>query len=61
MFESALNRAAALDEEFARTGKLKGRLHGVPISLKDQIAVTGHDSSIGATVWVMMIEVFLMT
>lgn len=47
MFESALDQAAALDEEFERTGIIKGRLHGLPISLKDQIDVQGLDSSIG--------------
>ncbi|KAH9824207.1 amidase signature domain-containing protein [Melampsora americana] len=47
MFESALDQAAALDEEFERTGVIKGRLHGLPISLKDQIDVQGLDSSIG--------------
>ncbi|KAG0144560.1 hypothetical protein CROQUDRAFT_672323 [Cronartium quercuum f. sp. fusiforme G11] len=47
MFESALEQAAALDDEFARTGVLKGRLHGIPISLKDQFDIEGLDSSVG--------------
>jgi Asp-tRNA(Asn)/Glu-tRNA(Gln) amidotransferase A subunit family amidase len=36
MFEPALLRATQLDEEFSRSRKLVGPLHGVPLSLKDQ-------------------------
>jgi Asp-tRNA(Asn)/Glu-tRNA(Gln) amidotransferase A subunit family amidase len=36
MFETARVRAKALDENFARTGKIIGPLHGVPMSFKDQ-------------------------
>jgi hypothetical protein len=32
----ALETAKALDEEFTRTGKLKGPLHGIPFVIKDQ-------------------------
>jgi amidase len=32
----ALETARALDSEFARTGKLKGPLHGIPFAIKDQ-------------------------
>ncbi|MBM4297625.1 MAG: amidase [Deltaproteobacteria bacterium] len=32
----ALEFAKALDAEFARTGKLKGPLHGIPMAIKDQ-------------------------
>jgi len=32
----ALETAAALDAEFAATGKLKGPLHGIPFAIKDQ-------------------------
>lgn len=49
MFEDALDRADELDKEFAATGRLKGRLHGIPISLKDHIHVKGFDSTIGYT------------
>jgi Asp-tRNA(Asn)/Glu-tRNA(Gln) amidotransferase A subunit family amidase len=35
-FEEAKQEAHKLDEEFAATGRLKGPLHGVPISVKDQ-------------------------
>jgi amidase len=33
----AVEAAAALDVEFARTGKLSGPLHGVPVVVKDQV------------------------
>ncbi|PLW56926.1 hypothetical protein PCANC_01242 [Puccinia coronata f. sp. avenae] len=52
MFEEALERADQLDKEFAATGQLRGKLHGVPISLKDQINVEGFDSTIGFTKFV---------
>ena len=32
----ALETARALDEEFARTGQLRGPLHGIPFAIKDQ-------------------------
>jgi amidase len=35
-FEEAKEEARKLDAEFAATGQLKGPLHGVPISVKDQ-------------------------
>ena len=37
-FEEAKEVARSLDAEFAETGILKGPLHGVPISVKDQCA-----------------------
>lgn len=49
MFASALERAKELDAEFARTGKIVGPLHGVPVSLKDQIDVQGVDTTMGFT------------
>lgn len=45
-FDEALARARALDEKNARGEKL-GPLHGVPISLKDQVDLVGKDSTIG--------------
>ncbi|KAJ7052244.1 amidase [Mycena amicta] len=47
LFEDALREANALDADFAATKKLRGLLHGVPISLKDQFDVVGYDSSMG--------------
>ncbi|CZT41090.1 related to general amidase [Rhynchosporium secalis] len=46
-FEDAIARAKFLDEEFERTGKPVGPLHGVPISLKDSFKLKGYDASIG--------------
>lgn len=47
----ALEQARALDEEFKRTGRIKGPLHGVPISIKDQMNIAGYDTSIGFSAW----------
>ncbi|KAF1815474.1 amidase signature enzyme [Eremomyces bilateralis CBS 781.70] len=47
MFDEAVERAKELDEHFERTGKPLGRLHGLPISLKDSFNVKGVQSAIG--------------
>jgi Asp-tRNA(Asn)/Glu-tRNA(Gln) amidotransferase A subunit family amidase len=47
MFTTALEEARQLDEEHKVTGKLRGPLHGVPISFKDQFEIVGKDASIG--------------
>lgn len=47
MFTTALKEAKQLDEEFKATGQLRGPLHGVPISFKDQFEIAGKDASIG--------------
>jgi amidase len=47
IFEEALARAATLDRHLAETGKVIGPLHGLPISLKDNIDIKGHDSTWG--------------
>ncbi|GAA99315.1 hypothetical protein E5Q_06010 [Mixia osmundae IAM 14324] len=47
MFIDALETAKKLDEDFQQDGTVVGRLHGVPISLKDLIHVKGLDASIG--------------
>lgn len=46
-FDKAIAQAKALDEEYAATGKAKGPLHGVPVSLKDNIRVKGAASTVG--------------
>ncbi|KAG8754486.1 hypothetical protein FRC14_005020 [Serendipita sp. 396] len=51
LFSEAIEQAKALDEEFQRTGKLKGPLHGVPVSIKDQFDIGGVDSTIGFSAW----------
>ncbi|KAK4704909.1 hypothetical protein P7C70_g1294, partial [Phenoliferia sp. Uapishka_3] len=49
VYAEALERARSLDEEFERTGKLVGPLHGVPCSFKDQFDIAGVDTTIGFT------------
>ncbi|TPX30908.1 glutaminyl-tRNA synthase (glutamine-hydrolysing) [Synchytrium endobioticum] len=45
--ERAIRQAKALDAEFARTGVPRGPLHGVPLSVKEQIDVLGTDATLG--------------
>ncbi|KAJ7445802.1 amidase [Mycena galericulata] len=47
LFVEALQQAKDLDIEFASTKELRGPLHGVPISIKDQYDVAGFDSTMG--------------
>ncbi|OQE43364.1 hypothetical protein PENCOP_c003G08886 [Penicillium coprophilum] len=47
LFEDALEQAKQLDVDFTETGKLKGPLHGIPITLKDQFNVKGVDTTLG--------------
>ena len=44
----ALETARALDEEFARTGRLKGPLHGIPFVIKDQFDTFDMRTTAGA-------------
>lgn len=46
-FDKAIERARKLDEIYKETGKVTGPLHGVPISLKDQVDLPGFDSAVG--------------
>lgn len=46
-FDRAISRAKTLDEYFAKHKKPLGPLHGIPISLKDQVNLEGLDSAIG--------------
>ncbi|KAF8420565.1 general amidase [Boletus edulis BED1] len=45
--ERALARAAELDDALKKTGKVVGPLHGLPISLKDQLCIKGLETTIG--------------
>ncbi|KAH8431247.1 uncharacterized protein LDX57_008909 [Aspergillus melleus] len=47
VFEEALAQARALDREFQETGQLKGPLHGIPLTVKDQFNVKGVDTTLG--------------
>ncbi|KAF1993945.1 acetamidase [Amniculicola lignicola CBS 123094] len=48
-FAEAIESAKILDENFRKTGKVVGPLHGLPISLKDNFNVVGRDSTVGFT------------
>ncbi|KAL6242382.1 hypothetical protein RBB50_010521 [Rhinocladiella similis] len=52
MFEEAIAQARDLDRWYADTGEFVGPLHGIPISLKDNHIVRGHDTTLG---WVGLI------
>jgi Asp-tRNA(Asn)/Glu-tRNA(Gln) amidotransferase A subunit family amidase len=47
VFDDALRQARELDASFKETEELKGPLHGIPITLKDQFNIKGVDSSLG--------------
>lgn len=46
-FDDARKWAAELDAELKSTGKVRGPLHGLPISVKDQFQIKGSDATIG--------------
>ncbi|GFZ51690.1 Acetamidase [Saitozyma sp. JCM 24511] len=51
-FDKAIERAKELDEHYAKTGKTVGPLHGLPVSLKDQIEVKGTEFTMSYVGWV---------
>lgn len=57
-FDEGLNQARQLDEYFKETCKLKGPLHGLPISLKDNINVKGHATTLGIVLFSFSPEKF---
>ncbi|KAI1857504.1 hypothetical protein JX265_011239 [Neoarthrinium moseri] len=50
--KAALKRAAELDEYLAAHGKPVGPLHGIPISVKEHLAMKGLDLNAGFVSWV---------
>lgn len=46
-FDKAIQQARRLDRHQRETGNVVGPLHGLPISLKDNVDVEGEDTSIG--------------
>lgn len=55
-FSAALSDAEALDADFAKTGRPKGPLHGLPVSLKDQFHVRGVGTTLGFVGWIDTFE-----
>ncbi|KAK8222017.1 hypothetical protein M8818_000185 [Zalaria obscura] len=47
LFDEALQQAQELDQYYALHKKPIGPLHGVPMTLKDQFDVKGHDTTLG--------------
>lgn|SRR3990167_493828 len=39
--DNAISQAKELDEYFKSTGKVKGPLHGIPVTIKEHISVEG--------------------
>ncbi|TFK53544.1 general amidase [Heliocybe sulcata] len=50
--ERALARAAELDAYLKEKGKPMGPLHGLPMSLKDQICIKGLETTMGYVSWI---------
>ncbi|KAG0695939.1 general amidase [Suillus ampliporus] len=50
--DRALARAAELDDYLKKTGKVVGPLHGLPISLKDQLCIKGLETTVGYVSWI---------
>ncbi|KZS93000.1 general amidase [Sistotremastrum niveocremeum HHB9708] len=50
--DRALAWARELDESLKKNGKPKGPLHGLPISLKDQLCIEGLDTTMGYISWI---------
>ncbi|KAG2159900.1 general amidase [Suillus bovinus] len=50
--DRALARAAELDDYLKNTGKVVGPLHGLPISLKDQLCIKGLETTMGYVSWI---------
>ncbi|KAF4462408.1 acetamidase [Fusarium albosuccineum] len=55
-FEAALEDAQRLDDYFSKTGKPLGPLHGLPVSLKDQLHVKGVETTMGYVGWIGTFE-----
>jgi hypothetical protein len=47
VFDEALSQARALDGHLQKTGELRGPLHGIPVSVKEQFNLKGVDTTLG--------------
>ncbi|KAH6607064.1 amidase [Trichoderma cornu-damae] len=52
LLAEAIYDAEACDEHLALTGRLLGPLHGIPLSLKNQIGVASHLTNAGFVAWI---------
>ncbi|KZT24712.1 general amidase [Neolentinus lepideus HHB14362 ss-1] len=50
--DRALQRAQEVDDYLKATGTVMGPLHGLPISLKDQFAIKGLETTMGYASWI---------
>jgi amidase len=55
-FDAAIADAKELDAEFEKSGKPRGVLHGLPVSLKDQFHIKGVETSMGYVGWIGTFE-----
>ncbi len=55
--EAGARTQAALREEEARAGKLRGALHGIPVGIKDIFDVQGMPTTAGAKAWAHRVPV----
>jgi amidase len=51
LIPEAMQAAKACDEHFKRTGKPLGPLHGLPVSVKEQLSVGGHHTNAALVAW----------
>ncbi|KAK0525316.1 hypothetical protein OC842_005546 [Tilletia horrida] len=51
-YDFALRTAQDCDDYLAKEGKVKGPLHGLPVSLKDQFSVAGHPTVMGYAAYI---------
>ncbi|KAL1911100.1 hypothetical protein Sste5344_002898 [Sporothrix stenoceras] len=52
LLPEAVGAAEAADDYIAKTGKTLGPLHGLPVSLKEQIAILGHATHAAFVAWI---------
>ncbi len=55
-FDMALTRAQELDYYYKENKKLIGPLHGVPLTMKDQLHIKGLDTSMAYVGWIGTFE-----
>lgn len=56
LYDDAISQAKQLDEHFTKHKEVVGPLHGIPVSLKEQIRLRGTRSSVGFVAWLSNVE-----